>query len=124
MTWRHGSRTPQLVYRQLADDPIAMFMDPVDAAVAVRAVNALPSVPMYPETRFLTLCTLEGRRGGDVTVGESGLPVVMVLSMLRSHGVAEAESCWPQLGSGELLVLERLVRDIDADARAQEDDGS
>lgn len=73
----------------------------------------LPSSTRYPGTNFLTLCTLEGRKGGSVTVSESRLSVAGVLAMLREHGTAEAAVMWPQLSEMELTVLERLVRDMD-----------
>lgn len=69
--------------------------------------------PMYPDTRFLTLCTLDGRRGGEVTVGESRLPVAPILGLIREHGEQEAAVMWPQLSADELAVLVRLVADID-----------
>lgn len=85
-----------------------------------RAVLADPA-PKYPDTKFLTLCTLEGRRVGAVTVAESRLPVVDVLGLIRAHGVEEARLMWPQLTDDELAVLGRLVGDLDA--REDDDDG-
>ena len=50
MRWRQGTRVPHHVYEQLGsepnrsafpdgDRPVAMFCDPVDAEMAVNAVN-------------------------------------------------------------------------------------
>lgn len=101
-------------------------------AVAERALTALAAAPgvtvlrgefsdpwpqsRYPDTRSVTLCTLDGRRGGDVTVGESGVVAARVLGLLRSHGPAEAAGMWPQLDPDGLAVLERLSRDCQVDA--------
>lgn len=97
------------------------YKEAKDAAWShARFVLADPA-PMYPGTRFLILCTLEGRRAGAVTVGESRLPVVDVLGLIRAHGVEEARLMWPQLTDDELAVLERLVGDLDA--QEADDDG-
>jgi hypothetical protein len=69
--------------------------------------------PLYPGTKFLTLCTLEGRKDGAVTVGESRLPVAGVLATVRALGAAEAAIMWPSLTADELAVLERLIADMD-----------
>ena len=80
-----------------------------------REVLAETEGPRYPETKFLTLCTLESRKSGRVTVGQSRLPVEMVLSVLRAHGPAEAETQWPQLTADELAVLAQLAADLDVE---------
>lgn len=80
--------------------------------IADRAQEIRP-VPLYPDTRYAVLCTLDGRKSGRVTVGESRLPVEMVLGVLRAHGAEEARLQWPQLGEEELGVLAQLVEDLE-----------
>jgi hypothetical protein len=116
MDYAHGAMELLATYR-----PICQCHNPEDAARIVAAVNAQksPSQPKYRDTEFLTLCTLDGRRGGDVTIGESRLFAADVLATIRAHGVAEAECMWPQLVGYELAVLERLVADIDSEGRCE-----
>jgi hypothetical protein len=83
----------------------------------------LPRNTRYPGTNFLTLCTLEGRKAGAVTVGESRLPVAGVLAAIRACGVAEATVMWTQLSPAELTVLERLVTDLDEREAQDVEDG-
>lgn len=88
------------------------LMDP--AWDQAQQVLAEQDGPAYPGTRFLTMCVLEGRKSGRVTVGESRLPVEMVLGTVRECGVDEAAACWPQLHPDELAVAAQLVADLDA----------
>lgn len=78
--------------------------------VATRASQIRP-VPLYPDTRYAVLCTLEGRKSGRVTVGESRLPAATVLDAIHTVGVEEARLMWPQLGE-ELGVLAQLATDL------------
>lgn len=121
--WRVGRSVGRTVYVQVGDGPsktdeLIGVMDTRElAARVVAAVNAQlgASPPRYPGTKFLTLCVLEGRRGGEVTVGESRLPVVPVLRSIRAYGADEAAVMWPQLSEGDLVVLARLVADLDSE---------
>lgn len=78
-------------------------------------------VAMYPGTRYLLLCALDGRKSGRVTVGPSGLRVAPIFGLIRSHGVEEAAVMWPQLTGEELSVLEQLAADIPAEERPEVD---
>ncbi len=68
--------------------------------------------PKYPGTKALTLCTLDGRLGGQVTVGQHRLPLSSVLTAIRERGVAETRIMWPHLSDDDLVVLERLAADL------------
>ena len=78
-------------------------------------------VALYGDTRYLLLCAHDERKSGRVTVGESRLPVAMVIAVIRAHGIAEAEIQWPQLAAEELSVLSQLAEDIAADERPEVD---
>ncbi len=120
--WRTGHRVPLNVYE--GDRPICQGHNEEDAARIVTAVNAQNAAlpPLYPGTKFLTLCTLDGRRRGEVTVGESRLPAAPVLATIRQFGTAEAQTMWPQLTPDEVAVLQRLMADITAIAERKDDD--
>lgn len=124
--WRLGRHLNINIYGEPTPEwpegrPICQCHHEQDARRIVDAVNAQAGQPppMYPETGFLTLCTLEDRRSGAVTVGESRLPAAGVLALIRAHGVEEARLMWPQLADDELTVLQQLVVDI----KEAEDDG-
>lgn len=76
--------------------------------------------PAHPDTRYLTLCQREGRKSGQVTVGESRLPLHSVLAAVQHCGPAEAMAMYPQLRDDELAVAAQLAKDL-AD---RDDDGS
>jgi hypothetical protein len=127
--WRLGRHLPINVYGEPTPDwpegrPICQCHHADDAVRIVAAINvqAEQEPSKYPDTKFLTLCTLEGRRVGAVTIGESRLPAVDVLGLIRAHGVGEAQLMWPQLTDDELAVLERLVGDLDARDAEDDDD--
>lgn len=71
------------------------------------------------DTRRLLLCSREARASGQVTVGESRLPVVVVLAYIRARGVDGTRAAYPDLTEEELGVVERLVRDMDERGRQE-----